>query len=152
MLSTVEGLVRELRTIGIPVSTTEHIDAAKALKVIDIGNRAEVKAALCATMVKRIEHMKAFDTVFDLFFSGMQAFDVEFQQSEGGTTVAEMLMELEDDALHEMLVEALAEDDELMVNALVEVFVSRKANVQQGAQVAVHAHGVHEDKRHAVFF
>jgi len=136
MLSTVEGLVRELRTIGIPVSTTEHIDAARALKVIDIGDREQVKAALCATMVKRIEHMKAFDTVFDLFFSGLQSFSLEMQETEGGTTVADMLGELDDDALHAMLVEALSANDELMVNALVDQFVQRKANVQVGAQVA----------------
>ncbi len=138
MLLTVEGLVRELRTIGIPVSTTEHIDAAKALKVIDIGNRSQVKAALCATLVKRIEHISAFNTVFDLFFSGLAAFEVEFEEGQEGTpnSIADMLNALDDDELRDMLIDATASNDELMMNALVQAFVDRKAKIQQGAQVA----------------
>lgn len=138
MLTTVEGLVRELRTIGIPVSTTEHIDAARALKVIDIGDRQQVKAALSATMIKRIEHMKTFDTVFDLFFSGIAQSEITFELSEGGdgNSIEAMLNALDDDELHDMLVDATASNDELMMNALVQVFVNRKANIQQGAQVA----------------
>ena len=139
MLSTVEGLVRELRTIGIPVSTTEHIDAARALKVIDIGDRSQVKAALAATMVKRIEHLPAFNTVFDLFFSGLAQLEGALEETgeEGSpNSVAAMLNALDDDELREMLINATENNDELMMNALVEAFVNRKANIQKGAQVA----------------
>ena len=69
MLKTLAGLVAELRAVGIPVSPTEHIDAAAALTHTAIEDRAAVKAALGATLIKNSEHWAAFSSVFDLFFA-----------------------------------------------------------------------------------
>jgi uncharacterized protein with von Willebrand factor type A (vWA) domain len=69
VLTAVEGLVRELREVGVPVSTTEHLDAVRALEHVDLGERAEVKSALRASLVKTEQHQGAFDVVFDLFFA-----------------------------------------------------------------------------------
>ena len=70
MLKTLAGLIAELREVGIPVSPTEHIDAASALRHTAIEDRLAVKAALSATLVKNAEHWQAFSTVFDLYFAG----------------------------------------------------------------------------------
>src|SRR5258705_4653127 len=70
MMKTLAGLVTELREVGIPVSPTEHIDAAAALGHTAVEDRAAVKAALAATLVKNAEHWSAFSTVFDLYFAG----------------------------------------------------------------------------------
>src|SRR4029077_20819809 len=44
------------------------IDALKALRVIDIGNRADVFTTLESIFVKRHEHALIFAQAFDLFF------------------------------------------------------------------------------------
>ena len=44
MLELLGAFVGELRAAGIPVSTTEHLDAARALVAIDLLERPVVKA------------------------------------------------------------------------------------------------------------
>src|SRR6478736_6344123 len=62
------GFARALRTAGVPVGPGAVIDALKALRVIDIGNRADVFTTLEAIFVKRHEHALIFAQAFDLFF------------------------------------------------------------------------------------
>ena len=61
--------VHRLRDAGIPVSMVETLDAAECLARIDLANRAELKASLAATLVKRAEHQAAFDSLFDIYFA-----------------------------------------------------------------------------------
>jgi len=67
--SLVTGFVGELRAAGVPVSMVETIDAMRAVEVIDIGDRAGLKATLAATLVKSERHLAAFDTAFEVFFA-----------------------------------------------------------------------------------
>ena len=69
MLGAVEGLIAELRKVGLPIRVSESIDAAAALRHADLGQREEVKASLRACLVKDSLHLGAFDTVFDLYFA-----------------------------------------------------------------------------------
>src|SRR6478609_999211 len=62
------GFARALRAAGIPVGPGAVIDALKALRVIDIGNRADVFTTLESVFVKRHEHALIFAQAFDLFF------------------------------------------------------------------------------------
>ena len=62
------GFARALRAAGIPVGPGAVIDALKALRVIEIGNRADVFTTLEAIFVKRHEHALVFAQAFDLFF------------------------------------------------------------------------------------
>src|SRR5712672_3366703 len=62
------GFARALRASGLPVGPGAVIDALKALRVIDIGNRADVFTTLEAIFVKRHEHALIFAQAFDLFF------------------------------------------------------------------------------------
>ena len=69
LLESLSGFVKELRTAGIPVSLTENLDAMEALRHIPLEDREAFKYALAATMVKNNAHWKAFETVFEVYFS-----------------------------------------------------------------------------------
>jgi uncharacterized protein len=64
-----EGFVQELRTAGLPVSLSENIDAADAIRHIPLEDRNAFKYALAATMVKNQAHWKTFETLFEVYFS-----------------------------------------------------------------------------------
>lgn len=148
MLSTLEGLIAELRTIGVPVSTTETIDAAHSMQHVDVLDRAELKAMLASTLVKSHEHQLAFDTVFDLFFSQASASDLtlapagEIQDDLGrsggapGSTTRSHLAALSDPALRELLITILGADDELALLPVVVELVDRHTRIEPGQPVA----------------
>jgi uncharacterized protein with von Willebrand factor type A (vWA) domain len=69
MLAAIEGMITELRQIGIPVSIAERIDAEQSLRHLPVGDRETVRAALRAILVKSHDHELAFDAVFDLYFA-----------------------------------------------------------------------------------
>jgi len=69
LLNLLGDFIAELRAAGIPVSMSEHVDAARAVQVIDLSNRSLVKSSLAATLVKDGDHMPVFSTAFEVFFS-----------------------------------------------------------------------------------
>src|SRR5580658_7656909 len=69
LLDSLNGFVTELRRAGIPVSLTENLDAMEAIQHIPLEDREAFKYALAATMVKSNAHWKAFETVFEVYFS-----------------------------------------------------------------------------------
>ena len=69
MLDLMSGFVVELRNAGLPVSLTENLDAMEAVKHIPIEDRDAFKYALATTLVKNEQHWKAFETVFEVYFS-----------------------------------------------------------------------------------
>lgn len=68
MADNVIGFARALRAAGLPVGPGAVIDALSALRVIEIGRRADVFTTLEAIFVKRHEHALVFAQAFDLFF------------------------------------------------------------------------------------
>jgi uncharacterized protein with von Willebrand factor type A (vWA) domain len=143
VLKTLSGLVTELRAVGIPVSPTEHIDAAAALRHTAIEDRAAVKAALAATLVKNAGHAQAFSTVFDLYFAGRRG-DLERsldepstmdggEPSEGG---GGLLGGLSDEELAEILYRAIRDGDRLLMRAVAAQLVTRHSNIEPGRRVA----------------
>ncbi|MEO6945458.1 MAG: VWA domain-containing protein [Nitrobacter sp.] len=64
----VVGFARALRAAGLPVGPGAVIDALNALRLIDIGNRADVHTTLESIFVTRHEHALIFAQAFDLFF------------------------------------------------------------------------------------
>ena len=152
MLKTLGGLVAELRAVGIPVSPTEHIDAAAALRHTALEDRAAVRAALATTMVKNAEHWNAFATIFDLYFAGRRA-DLEspsypdeapddwFGQAVvggPGAKVADggMLDGLTGEELAELLYRAIRDGDPVIMRALASLLVKRHAGMEPGRRVA----------------
>ncbi len=90
MLDLLSGFVTELRRSGLPVSLTEHLDAAEAVKHIPLEDREGLKYALAATLVKSSSHWRAFETAFEVFFAVRPAAGAgeagdELEGSEGDT-------------------------------------------------------------------
>jgi len=69
VLNLLGDFIGELRSAGIPVSMSEHVDSAKAMEVIDLSDRALVRNSLAATLVKDGDHLAVFNTAFEVFFS-----------------------------------------------------------------------------------
>ena len=159
MLAAIEGMIAELRQIGVPVSLAERIDAVHSLRHLPVGDRATVKAALRAVLVKTHEHELAFDAVFDLYFtpptragSGPARADSEAastarmaraaQGVQGGLSGQNGhgggggLGALDDAALTDLLLTALREGNEVMMRALAGMFVDRHAGIEPGRPVA----------------
>ncbi|MFZ4516066.1 MAG: vWA domain-containing protein [Acidimicrobiia bacterium] len=72
-LEVFQSFVRELRAVGIPVSTTEDLDAMRAVETVGLTDRVHLREALAATLVKRAAWRSAFDTVFDVYFAPYSA-------------------------------------------------------------------------------
>ncbi|TMR99702.1 VWA domain-containing protein [Nonomuraea basaltis] len=62
------GFVHALREAGVPVSVAEGLDAAHALRVIELADRESLRAAYAATLVKKPAYRPGFDVLFDLWF------------------------------------------------------------------------------------
>jgi uncharacterized protein with von Willebrand factor type A (vWA) domain len=68
MLERFLGFAGALRAAGVPVATSENVDALRALGHVPFEDRDAFRAALAATMVKSAAHRPAFDVLFDLYF------------------------------------------------------------------------------------
>ena len=155
MLAAIEGMVTELRQIGVPVSLAERIDAVRSLRHLPLDDRNTVKAALRTVLVKTHDHELAFNTVFDLYFSpaapqarqassgeedspaahpspgGPAGLDSQNGQGAGGG-----LGSLDGAALTELLLTALREGNEVMLRAIASLLVDRHAGIEPGRPVA----------------
>ena len=69
LLDRFSGFVAELRAAGIPISTTEVVDATEALRHLPLEDRSALKLGLAAALVKQDGHRHVFDTMFELYFS-----------------------------------------------------------------------------------
>ena len=69
MLQLLGGFIAELRAAGLPVSLTENLDAMEAIQHIPLEDRDTFKYALGATLVKNHSHWRAFEVVFEVYFS-----------------------------------------------------------------------------------
>ena len=154
MIAALEGMIAELRQIGVPVSLAERIDAMQSLRHLPVGDRATVKAALRAVLVKTHDHELAFDAVFDLYFTpqpaqaasaqenSQAAPDQDGQGGQGGLSGQNGhgggggLGALESGALTELLLTALRDGNEVMMRALASLFVDRHAGIEPGRPVA----------------
>jgi uncharacterized protein len=127
MLTAIEGIITELRRIGVPVSIAERIDAVQSLQHLPLADRDIVKASLRATLVKDHDHELAFDTLFDLYFSP------PFRPNGSGSG---SLGSMDDAGLTELLLTALREGNDVLMRAIAGIFVDRHAGVEPGRPVA----------------
>jgi uncharacterized protein with von Willebrand factor type A (vWA) domain len=144
MLDVLQGFVHELRAAGLPVSMTENLDAMHAVEHIDISERDVFKAALGATLVKHHNHWKAFETVFDVYFSlwspgvggedGLEGDDLWeslLSEASGGGGGGEMDRE----ELAQMLLDALVSGDRDALRQLAAMAVTMFAGMEPGRPV-----------------
>ncbi len=155
MLDLLNGFIRELREAGLPVSLTENLDAMQAIRHIPLEDREAFKYALGATLIKSNAHWRAFETVFEVYFSlrgkqyalgedGLedlldgdedQEGDGQGQgqgqgQGSGGSGDA-----MSPEELAKMLYQALLNGDEAMLRALARQAVKRFAGMEPGRPV-----------------
>lgn len=139
LLSTLAGFVDELRRAGVPVSTTELLDAAEAMRQLPLSERAGLKAGLAGCLVKNEGHWRTFEALFDLYFSpgaGMALstgdYGPESGQSIGETSKTRAPSPSE---LAEMAYKALMEGDKELMAALARAAVGRYAGMEPGRPV-----------------
>ena len=150
LLELLNGFIVELRSAGLPVSLTENLDAVEAVKHIPIEDRETFKYALAGTLVKNHSHWKAFETVFEVYFSlrgaeydlvdGEWESDDEATQEEnqqegqvqgqGGSQEG-----LTQEQLAEMLFQALAKQDRNLMRTVARQSVQRFAGMEPGRPV-----------------
>src|SRR5262249_19733791 len=143
------GFIQELRAAGLPVSLTENLDAMEAVTHIPLEDREAFKYALAATLVKNHAHWKAFETVFEVYFSlrGPE-FGIGDDEGEGdGQFHPPMpgsgdqkrggggLEGLSTDQLAEMLYRALMNADEALLRAIAKQAVTRFSGMEPGRPV-----------------
>ena len=156
LLDLLTGFIVELRNAGLPVSLTENLDAMEAIQHIPLEDRTALKYALAATLVKNHTHWRAFEIVFDVYFSlrGDEysideselmddgRFDDDDEgdhanrgpgdgQGEGGGSNSGMTPE----ELAEMLYNALANGDAAMMRSMARESVRRYAGMEPGRPV-----------------
>ena len=152
MLDLLSGFITELRNAGLPVSLTENLDAMEAVTHIPLEDRDAFKFALGATLVKNSSHWRAFETVFEVYFSLRGP---EFKLREGGDDelLDEMWREMQEqrqgegkgsggamdsltpEELMQALYAALMNGDDAMMRALARQAVNRFAGMEPGRPV-----------------
>jgi len=69
MIPALARFVDALREVGVAVSPSEVLDAARAVDLVGLENRPRFRAALRATLAKGRGHRERFDPLFDRFFA-----------------------------------------------------------------------------------
>jgi len=146
---TLAAFVAELRTIGLPVSVSENVDAMAAVLAMPIADRATLKSALAATLVKSADHYHAFEVIFDLFFGDSRVGLSELTDPAAGPAAADgvtaaangagragIVAALSDADLSDLLFQAALAGDQVLIRAAVAEAVSRYAGVEPGRPVA----------------
>ncbi len=153
MLDLLAGFVNELRNAGLPVSLTENLDAMEAVQHIPIEDREAFKYALGATMVKNNSHWRAFETVFEVYFSlrgpeyklkegdesdvdeMWREMQEQMRQGEGKGAAGGSMDQLTPEEIAQMLMSALMNGDQAMMRALAKQAVQRFAGMEPGRPV-----------------
>jgi uncharacterized protein with von Willebrand factor type A (vWA) domain len=118
------AFVDELRTVGVGVSVGEHLDAARALASVPLADREVVRSTLQCALVKRADHLDAFNLLFELHFGGT------------GNAAADSLTELAAPELAAALRAAIESGDSQALRALADEYVRRYGGLEPGARVA----------------
>ncbi len=136
LFRTFADFVEELRAAGVPVSTTEVLDATEALRHLPLEDREAVKLGLAAALVKEEGHWRTFDTLFELYFSlqGRAWGEIE-KISAGELASAGAGEELTASELAELAYKALMEGDPELLAALARAAVGRFAGMEPGRPV-----------------
>ncbi len=147
LLDVLQGFVHELRAAGLPVSMTENLDAMRAVEHIELEERDTFRAVLGATLVKHHHHRRAFDTVFDVYFSllaaggedgegdGDGSFDLDSPEGMKGQAGGGGMGDLSPEDLAKMLLQALMNMDREALRQLAGAAVDRYAGMEPGRPV-----------------
>ena len=153
LLELLNGFIVELRQAGLPVSLTENLDAVGAVKHIPIEDREAFKYALAATLVKNHSHWRAFETVFEVYFSLRgEEYNLSDELSDDVSSEDSLSTDneqqlgqmpgqgggqegLSQEQLAEMLYRSLMNSDQNLMRAVSRVAVQRFAGMEPGRPV-----------------
>jgi hypothetical protein len=139
VIDLLSSFIAELRTVGIPVSMSETVDAARALESIDVADQPLFRSALCATLVKSGDHLSAFDTAYDVFFANRRVDgDVETANAPDAAPrdgSAHDVPQRSGADLAEQLFDALRENDLHALRQSAAEAVARYAGIEPGRPV-----------------
>ena len=125
-------LVHRLRAGGLPVSTSEALDAVTAMAAVDIDRRADVRTAMKATLVKDTSHEVLFERSFNAVFPrALRAPDRDIPSSDSPR-------EAGDDQLMDDLVRAMREGDVDQIDELLDEAVERYAGTDRHTSTPGH--------------
>jgi hypothetical protein len=132
------ALTGRLREGGVPVSTSEVLDAVRSLRHIDLTDRSRVRAVLRATLVKDVTYdvlfRRSFEAVFPRIRREVGAGDARSSGPAAGSD------EGVEDELMESVVRALRGDEEEgLEDALDEAIEQFAAGRHDGRSAAHHA-------------
>ncbi len=128
------SFVDELRSVGIPVSMVETLDATAALEHTDLSDREHLRATLGATLVKQERHYPAFNRTFDVYYGSGQVALPDGQ--EGAEPEPHIESEPSDpSSLTDAVIEALLSGDLDRLRSLVGRAVDDHAGMQPGRPV-----------------
>ncbi|MFD4599790.1 VWA domain-containing protein [Streptomyces sp. NPDC058464] len=102
------ALVSRLRAGGVPVSTSEVLDAVSALAVTDLTSRPKVRSALRATLVKDVSHDVLFRRAFEAV---LPPYRPRSDDPPAAPSAALGSADDEEEQLLDSVVRALREDD-----------------------------------------
>ena len=153
LLELLNGFIVELRQAGLPVSLTENLDAVAAVKHIPIEDREAFKYSLAATLVKNHSHWRAFETVFEVYFS-LRGEEYNLSEELPDDASSEDSLSADNDQqlgqmpgqgggqeglsqeqLAEMLYRSLMNSDQNLMRAVSRVAVQRFAGMEPGRPV-----------------
>jgi uncharacterized protein with von Willebrand factor type A (vWA) domain len=139
VLDLLSSFIAELRTVGIPVSMSETVDAARALESIDVADQSLFRSALCATLVKSGDHLSAFDTAYDVFFANRHV-DADVETASAPDTAsrdgsATDVPQRSGAELAEQLFDALRENNLRALRQSAAEAVARYAGIEPGRPV-----------------
>ena len=123
------AFLESLRGAGLPVSLAEDLDAIAALTALDWSERAVVRDAYAATLVKRRTQRPTFEALFDIYFprlvgeGAVASGDDDADDETGDSPVRDNGQALA--GFREDLLEALTEGDEERLARLATEMVGR---------------------------
>ena len=147
------GFVVELRNAGLPVSLTENLDAMEAVQHIPLEDREAFKYALGATLIKNNAHWRAFETVFEVYFSlrgpeyrigegdesaleeMWREMQEQMRQGDGRGAAGGSMESLTPEEIAHLLMQALLNGDQAMLRAMARQAVQRFAGMEPGRPV-----------------
>jgi len=132
---------RGLRENGIRVSIAEVLDGLRAVERLGIDDREVVRTVLRATTVKRGVDVPVFDSLFDLFFSGLST-AVEEVNAETLSSLG--LDEADLDSLLEQLQQLAAEAGVELSDLAQALLKGDPASLERLLQAAAEQAAVHE--------
>src|SRR4030095_449760 len=128
-------LGEELRGEGVPVGTSELLDAFAVLREVPWSDAVDFKESLAATLAKSQEDRRIFDLVFDrFFFRAAEMAALREGVTEGGGMDAEGA-ELNLETLRQQIAQALRDGEEALMRDLARLAIAAFGRQGEGSGV-----------------